>query len=101
MEVEWMGCEFIHEDGKFLRIDQIRLAKTINVKSFKANNVVGVYKGWVTEEIIPFKSGSDDDIKRTKLTERSKHKFNIQELFAARGIEEKEEQHSVEPQDLH
>ena len=91
MEVEWLGCEFICEENYVIRIDQIRLAKNMRVKSLQLNNVVGVHRGWTIEEIISFKPGKDTDIKRTRLTGKSKQKFNIEELFVTRGIEEKDE----------
>ena len=100
MEVEWLGCEFIKEETKITRVDQIRLAKTIKVKSLNMDNVVSVHSGWITEEIMSFKSGQDKDVKRYKLGDRSKHKFNIEELFESRGLSEADP-YSVEPQDLH
>jgi len=101
MEIEWMGCEFIKEDSYIFRIDEIRLAKTIIVPSLKKSNLVGVHNGWINEEIISFKSGTKSGIKRTRLTQKSKHEFNIEELFSSRGLQEKDSDHAVEPQDLH
>lgn len=100
MEVEWMGCEFVHEGEQTICIDQIRLAKTIKIAALKSN-IVGVHEGWTTKEIISFKSRTDEDIKTTRLGARSKHKFNIQELFSAKGLEDKEQLPAVDPQDLH
>lgn len=100
MEIEWMGCEFINDGGRVFRVDQIRLAKTMKVKSLALNNVVGIHSGWITDDIISFKSGGDVDTKRTRLTHKSKHKFNIDEIFETRGLIEKDD-YKVEPQDLH
>lgn len=100
MEVEWMGCEFFQEDGKIYQVDEIRLAKTMKVKALDLNKIVGVHSGWTTREIISFKSGCDDDVKRQKLTQSSKHKFDIEELFKARGLTDKEDI-KIESQDLH
>lgn len=89
MEVEWMGCEYIYEEGFQSRVDRIRLAKTMQIKNLKstmAKQLVGVYDGWVLESVLGFKSGSTEDAKITRLTARSKHKFDIAELFEARGI---------------
>jgi len=101
MEVEWMGCEYVYEEQRTIRIDQIRLAKTIKIKSLKSSGVIGVHSGWTSEEIISFKSGTDGEIKRSKLTKKSKHKFNIQELFSVKGLESKEQPSVIDPQDLH
>lgn len=100
MEIEWMGCEFLKEAGRLIRFDQIRLAKSMKVASFDVSKIVGVHRGWVTEDIVSFKSGGDDDVKRTKLTARSKHKFDIDDLFAARGLIE-DTDNFVEEKDLH
>lgn len=100
MEVEWLGCEFFQEDNKTFCINQIRLAKTMKIKALDVNKIVGVHSGWTTQDIIHFKSGDDQDTKRLKLTPKSKHKFDIEELFQARGFE-KEEESKIEPKDLH
>ena len=99
MEVEWMGCEFINDGGRVFRVDQVRLAKTMKVKSLALNNVIGIHNGWITEEIFSFKSGSDEVIKRTKLTIKSKHKFNIGEIFESRGLLDKDDYENG-PQDI-
>lgn len=100
MEIEWLGCEFFQEGKKTFQVDQIRLAKTMRIKSLDVNKIVGVHSGWTTQDIIHFKSGDDQDTKRLKLTPKSKHKFDIEELFQARGFE-KEEESKIEPKDLH
>jgi len=99
MEMEWMGCEFIDDGSQVFRIDQIRLAKTIKAKSLLLNNIIGIHSGWTTDNIISFKSGSDLDSKRIKLTDKSKHKFNIDEIFESRGMNEKDD-HVVESDDI-
>jgi len=99
MEVEWMGCEFIDDGNHVFRVDQVRLAKTMKVKSLALNNVIGIHNGWTTDNIISFKSGSDLDSKRIKLTDKSKHKFNIDEIFESRGMNEKDD-HVVESGDI-
>ena len=91
MEVEWMGCEFIDDGDNVIRVDQVRLAKTMKAKLLSSNNVIGIHTGWMTEDMISFKSGSDDIIKRTRLTNKSKHKFNISEIFASKGLLETDE----------
>lgn len=101
MEIEWLGCEFFQENSKIYQIDQIRLAKTMKIKALDLNKVVGVHSGWTTREIISFKSGDDEDVRRQKLSQNSKHKFNIEELFEARGLLDKDEDIKIEPQDLH
>lgn len=90
MEIEWVGCEFIDDGDNVIRIDQIRLAKTMKAKLLSSNKVIGIHAGWTTEDMISFKSGSDDIIKRTRLTNKSKHKFNINEIFESRGLLEKD-----------
>lgn len=89
MEVEWMGCEFILEDkNSMLRVDEVRLAKTIKLPAThaKLTNLVGVHSGWTTNEIFAFTSESQDDIKVLKLSNKAKHKFDIEKLFASRGL---------------
>lgn len=100
MEIEWMGFEYIHDGDVSIRVDQIRLAKTIKVKALDKNKVVGIYSGWIADDVISFKSGTDKDIKRLRLTRRSKHKFDIEELFASRGLQD-DQHYKVEPEDLH
>jgi hypothetical protein len=102
MEVEWIGCEFVHEKDFELRIDNIRLAKTMKIRSLEKSNVVGVYSGWVIEDILSFKSGNDEFVKRFRMTSKSKHKFDIQKLFTAKGFSyDKEAEQRLEPQDIH
>lgn len=101
MEVEWMGCEFIDDGGLIFRADQIRLAKTMKIKSSSLNNVVGVYDGWTTEDIISFKNNSDVDARCSRLTTKSKHKFDINELFEARAALKEKENDKIDPTRLH
>lgn len=101
MEVEWMGCEFYTEGNYVLCINQVRLAKTMKIKALDTNKIVGVHSGWTIDKIISFKNGEDTDVKRSKLTKRSKHKFNIEELFQNRGLLDKDDDFKSEPQDLH
>jgi len=101
MEVEWLGCEFFQEDKQNLCINQIRLAKTMKIKGLDVSKVVGVHSGWTIKDIIHFKNGDDIDTKRFKLTSKSKHKFNIEELFQNRGLLDKDADIKIKPQDLH
>lgn len=91
MEVEWLGCEFFQEDGQTFCLNHVRLAKTMKIKGLDVNKIVGVHSGWVMNKILSFSSGDDADIKRSKLTSKSKHKFDIAELFLSRGLIEKED----------
>lgn len=100
MEIEWMGFEYIHDGDVSVRVDQIRLAKTIKVRALDKNKVVGIYSGWIADDVIKFKSGTDKDVKRLRLTNRSKHKFDISELFASRGLQEEPDE-SIDLNDLH
>lgn len=99
MEVEWLGCEFFQENKVTICVDQIRLAKSINVNALGITSVIGVHEGWTTKEIIPFKSGESEGIRHLRLGNKSKHKFNIQELFEARGLI-KEEKYKIDPQEI-
>ncbi len=101
MEIEWMGCEYIDDDHRILRVDQIRLAKTMKTKSSSLDNIIGVYSGWTIEDTISFKGGITADIRRSRLTPKSKHKFDIGELFAARDTQEKKDNHKIDPANLH
>lgn len=87
MEVEWCGCEFMYENDVLLfRADYIRIGKLISEPTFFSGgkSVVGIQDGWVTSDMISFKSSVNDSTKTTKLTTKSKHKFDLDELFAAR-----------------
>lgn len=90
MEVEWMGCEYINEDNYTLRVDEVRLAKTIKIDQpkLKINNIVGIHSGWTSDHIISFNNNSDDDVKITRLSNKSKQKFDIEALFVSRGLSE-------------
>ena len=100
MEVEWMGCEFITEGNEVLRIDQVRIAKNIKSYALRKNEIIGIHSGWTIEEFIPFKSRNNEDVKCVRLTKKSKHKFNIEELFAAKaGYEDAPQE--INPEDLH
>lgn len=95
MEVEWRGCEYIYENDKLLfRADYIRIGKLINSPSMflKGKDVVGIQDGWILSDTISFKSYSDEKTKTTKLTPRSKHRFDLDELFAARDEYDSEEE---------
>ena len=99
MEIEWLGCEFFQENKQALCFNHVRLAKTMKVRGLDIGKLVGIHSGWITEDIVSFKSGSDGIVKRTKLTNKSKHKFNIGEIFESRGLSE-DDAHSVTPQDI-
>jgi hypothetical protein len=101
MEVEWMGCEYVHEESFQFRVDQVRLAKTMQVKSISKTRLVGVYGGWTSEDVLTFKSCKDEDVKITKLTPKSKHKFDIHELFESRSMNEDQEKEETDPAKLH
>jgi hypothetical protein len=96
MEAEWCGCEFLYEDNKLqFRADYIRIGKLISSPTsfLKGKNIVGIQDGWVLDDTISFKSGTDGLTKTMKLTSRSKHKFDLDELFAARiAYDEMEEE---------
>lgn len=100
MEVEWMGCEFIVENKEYIRVDEIRLAKTIKEKSLLKSQVIGIHNGWTIESIVSFKSGEDEKIKRKKLTKKSKHKFNIEELFQTKKSFIKTKNANLDPHDI-
>jgi len=102
MEVEWLGCEFFQEDGQAFCLNHVRLAKTMKIKGLDVNKIVGVHSGWVINNILSFSSGGDDDVKRLKLTSKSKHKFNIEELFLARGLmADDEDKREIDPASIH
>lgn len=101
MEVEWMGCEYIDDGEVSFRVDQIRLAKTMKVKALSTSKVIGIHSGWITDDIISFKSGADEDVKRTRLTKKSKQKFDIEELFISRGLYDRDPLPPVPSDDLH
>jgi len=87
MEVEWYGFEHIYEDNKLqFRADYVKIGKLINTPmSFLYDkDVVGIQDGWITQDIIAHRNSVDDSARITKLTSKSKHKFNLEELFAAR-----------------
>jgi hypothetical protein len=86
MEVEWCGCEYVYEKEKVLfRADYIRIGKMINMPSFlDGKNIVGIQDGWVVDDIISFRTSADEAVKTTKLTTRSRHKFNLDELFLSK-----------------
>ena len=88
MEVEWRGCEFIYEASFEARIDYIRLGKVVKVTPYLRKDLVGIQDGWIVEAIMAFKPGVDDDTKTTMLTKKSKHKFDLDMLFAAMEDEE-------------
>lgn len=101
MEIEWLGCEFFQENKQTLCLSHIRLAKTMKVRGLNISKLVGIHSGWIIEDIVSFKSGSDGIIKRTKLTDKSKHKFNIGEIFESRGLSDaNEDAHKVTPRDI-
>jgi len=99
MEIEWLGCEFFQENKQALCLNHVRLAKTMKVRGLDIGKLVGIHSGWITEDIVSFKSGSDGIVKRTKLTNKSKHKFNIGEIFESRGLSD-EEAHKVAPRNV-
>ena len=84
MEVEWLGCEFINETSFYLRADYVRLGKHVKIGSSSVKEMIGIQDGWVVDEIIPFRNSSDKNVKVSRLTNRSKHKFDLDELFFAR-----------------
>ena len=97
MEVEWCGCEHVYEEETLLfRADYIRIGKHVKSPSFFAGGkkVVGIQDGWVLGGSISFNSRLDEKIKTTKLTTRSRHNFDLDELFESRGDYEVEEETS-------
>ena len=87
MEVEWCGFENVYEDNRLqLRADYIRIGKLISSPTFftGGKEVVGIQDGWITEDIVACRTSKDSDTRTTKLTPRSRHKFDLDELFSAR-----------------
>jgi hypothetical protein len=72
----------------------------MKVRGLDIGKLVGIHSGWITDDIVSFKSGSDGIVKRTKLTNKSKHKFNIGEIFESRGLSE-DDTHNVTPRDIY
>lgn len=91
MEVEWRGCEFI-KDGSFeVRADYVRIGKQIKTKSSFSKNLIGIHYGWIADSTITFKTKAGEEIRTTLLTPKSKHKFNLDELFETYGKSDLEE----------
>jgi hypothetical protein len=84
MEVEWRGYELIYENSDLLfKTNFIRLCK--NMTSIETNKfVVGIQDGWILSGDIEFKTKACKDYKTTLLNKRSRHKFDLDELFAER-----------------
>jgi hypothetical protein len=97
MEVEWLGCEFISEEFFSTRADHIRLGKHIKITPSPVKEIVGIHEGWVYEEIISFKSSSDGCTKTLRLTPKSKHKFDLEELFLS---SEEQQDHEIDYENL-
>ena len=90
MEVEWRGCEFIYEDEKLLfRADLVRLCKEIKLKVPTSKPIVGIHEGWVVKEILSFDPKENKGVRTTKLSDRSRHKFDLDELFESNELIEK------------
>lgn len=104
MEAEWCGCEYIYENESLIfRADYIRLGKLMkNSTLFSANkNVIGIQDGWILNDTIQFKNYSDEKTRTTRLSLKSKHRFNLDELFASReAYEEDEEEIEKSNEDL-
>jgi len=86
MEVEWRGCEYVKEEGQSLfKADFVRIGKTIKSPLFYTGGktVIGIQDGWIVDEV-SFKTSTDEDSKTVKLTKKSKHKFDLDDLFASR-----------------
>jgi len=89
MEVEWRGCEFIYEENRLLfRADLIRLCKEIKVNTPLLKPLIGIHEGWVVSEVLSFEPKANKGVRTTKLTSRSRHKFNIDEIFESREVVE-------------
>lgn len=89
MEVEWRGCEFIYEDNKLLfRADLIRLCKEIKINAPILKPLIGIHEGWVVSEVLSFEPKGNKGVRTTKLSDRSRHKFNIDEIFESREVVE-------------
>jgi len=89
MEVEWRGCEFIYEENRLLfRADLIRLCKEIKVNTPLLKPLIGIQEGWVVSEVLSFEPKANKGVRTTKLTSRSRHKFNIDEIFESREVVE-------------
>jgi hypothetical protein len=85
MEVEWRGCEFIYEGNNLLfRADLIRLCKEIKVNVPTLKPIVGIHEGWVVSEVLSFDPKGNKGVRTTKLTDKSRHKFDIDEIFESR-----------------
>lgn len=84
MEVEWRGYELIYENNDLLfKTNFVRLCK--NMSSIDKNKfVVGIQDGWILSGDIEFKTKTFKDYRTTLLNEKSKHKFDLDELFAER-----------------
>lgn len=84
MEVEWRGYELIYENNVLLfKADFIRLCKNMSSQN-KNKYVVGIQDGWILHGDMEFKTKITKDYKTTLLNERSRHKFDLEELFAER-----------------
>lgn len=82
MEVEWRGFENVFEDNKLIMCaNLIRLCKEINTSVKFAKPIVGIHEGWVTDEMMPFKTKVGKEFRTTLLTENSRHKFDLDQMF--------------------
>lgn len=80
IEVEWMGCEFVHENGLSQRLDSVRLAKASQTKN-ASGVLVEIYYGWVANDTFVFCDHEDEDSYTIKLITPENYKLDFNLLF--------------------
>jgi len=86
MEVEWWGCEVLHEgDGQWRHLNLVRLG--LGKQSDNAAGlIVSVHVGWVIDTIVPFYDYHDENILVTRI-DNKEPKLDLDELFKQEGVE--------------
>lgn len=103
LELEWMGCEWVHETSETdvlgigkadsRKFDKVRVGKITPVKSptYKTT-YLELHSGWVLSEDIPWSAEDGrEDIRITPLKGRIRSKVDFNRLFEKIGGSEVEE----------
>lgn len=95
IEVEWMGCEYVHEYGITQRLDSVRLAKASQTKN-ASGMLVEIYFGWIANDTFIFRDHEDEDSYTIKLITPESYKLDLDLLFGSNQDDENSEEENKE-----
>lgn len=81
LEVEWNGCQNIHDGVKTVRVNCVRLIKSCKLTTGDdSDSLVSIHFGWILNDHLRFTNYRKNGM-RVKMLEKNDEQYNFDDLF--------------------